>query len=63
MSKYEDLSSARVLTELEMQEFRGGAKPCKEGCKDGCKTGCKESCRPGEIYGSAEKLFVYKNNQ
>lgn len=39
------LNSARILTESEMLEFRGGA--CSSGCKSGCSSSCKSGCSPG----------------
>lgn len=45
--KIEKLNSARVLSEKEMAEFRGGAQPCKDGCKESCKVACSPGCRSG----------------
>lgn len=43
--KIDKLNSARVLSEKEMAEFRGGAQPCKNGCRDGCINSCLPGCR------------------
>ena len=42
------LNTARILTEKEILEFRGGlAEACGSGCKSGCSSSCKSGCSPG----------------
>ncbi len=51
------LKTARVLTDEEMQIFRGGSGSCMLGCQKGCITGCKSSCKPGNSNtGSGNKI-------
>ena len=42
---FPSLKTARILSEEEMLEFRGGA--CNSGCKSGCSSSCKTGCSPG----------------
>lgn len=41
------LNTARVLTQTEMLEFKGGLDACGGGCKSGCSSSCKSGCSPG----------------
>ena len=43
--KYPQLSSVRVLNDLEMSVFKGGMS---HDCSHGCKPGCVGGCTPGE---------------
>lgn len=41
---FPELKTARVLSEAEMLNFRGGAcSSCKSGCSSSCKGGCSQS--------------------
>ena len=51
MNKYEDLSSARILSEVEMAKLKGGTNPCKTSCIDGCLDACSSGCKGGKKNG------------
>ena len=39
------LNSMRILTEEEMEAFKGGK--CDDGCKRSCYSSCSPGCSPG----------------
>ena len=54
MAKFPELKTARLLSEEEMLELKGGADNCSQSCKNSCVT-CSTSCVTNRTGGTAAK--------